>query len=390
MGKNKIKLNLLSLAPDTFVLGSANIIEQFSPKKVVNIVNESHKASCNCTDCSLFNKLWGVEIHLTSACPLDCVRCSYAQRNKCSLELSIETVKKILNSIEQSNVKSVIFSGGGEPLSWEGGGFEDCIRENINYKQSITTNGIGLINKLSKKLLQRLDIIQINVNGYDKQSYAQNTQTDMFDLFVANINWLFKNRDKNATQVTGKAVMDKNNYKEVGQYLQFCAQMGFDVVVIKVAGNFEPGQDVALNSSQKQELRELINNSPFVAQYSHQLDAIATEDNVIEFDMPGKCWVVEHGLYMLIRSNGDVFPCVVSPNSSANKIGNVNEANIDEIWGSTEHIRIQEKLHDDMLSCKCDLGICRHMRYNFLLDDELRSTEYIKLLPEITKDPELL
>lgn len=389
-----MRLNLFSLAPDSFILGPPSLLSQFYPKKVLDIpdVKNFHNKSYDFQNTSTSSgKPWGLEIHLTSNCPLSCLHCSYGKRNQDLSELSPEVLSKIFVSIQKFNFGSVIFSGGGDPLAWGAGTFNDLLKADANYSQAIATNGLGLSKALNKDLLNRIDIIQINVNGYDMESFQKTTQKDRFDKFLENIEWVLKNRDKNITQITGKIVIDNQNYKLAQKYLEFCHQIGFDLVVVKLAGNFEAHQNVSLDQSQKQELRELIYASSIIDKYPEYLDAIATQDNSVELNLPNKCWVVEYGMYMLIRSNGDVFPCVTSPYCQENSIGNLYQQNLDEIWGQIKHQEIKNKLHYDMKCGKCNLCVCRHMRYNFLLDDAICSTKYIESLPATKKNkPKLL
>lgn len=384
-----MKLNLLSLAPDSFIIGSSDLVHQFYPKKVFDIPYVKQQVN-HCACCKGMNKPWGVEIHLTSNCQLSCLHCSYGKRNQDRCELNYEMVQKILNSVTKLNVGSIIFSGGGDPLAWKGGKFDDILKENAPYSQAIATNGLGL-EVLTKILLRRLNIIQINVNGYDKDSFLRATQRDAFDKFTKNLDMLFARRDKNITQITGKILIDNKNYGMIQEYLKFCHQMGFDLIVVKLAGNFEKDQDVSLNQNQKQELRQLIYGSPIINKYPEYLDAIATDDNSVELGLPEKCWVVEYGMYMLIRSNGDVFPCVTSPYTADNRIGNIYDRSLEEMWEQPAHLKIKNKLHADMKSSKCNLSICRHMRYNFLLDEKISSSKDVKSLPTTKKDkPKLL
>jgi len=380
-----MKLNLLSLAPDSFILGPNALLSQFYPKKIFNILNNTLRSfpATGCDQGALpYINPWGVEIHLTSHCQLDCSRCSYGRRNKEDAELTSDMVQKVLASVGRFHFESVIFSGGGDPLAWTAGNFNEVLKPNASYSQSIATNGLGLMSVLDKSLLSRLDIIQINVNGYDKRSYLEVAGKDLFDPFYENMQWLFKHRDKRRTQVTGKILLDNQNYLNIKEYLKFCHEMDFDLVVIKLAGNFEPGQHVSLDQEQKKELRELIYESSVIGEYPKKLDAISTDDNSTEIDLPRKCWVVEYGLYMLIRSNGDVFPCVASPYTRENSIGNLNQDTLESIWNSKKHRAIKDKLSQDMQSCRCNLNVCRHMRYNVLLDKTLCASQYIKQLPK--------
>jgi len=197
-----MKLNLLSLAPDSFILGHTNLLGQFYPKKILDLpcikkINKPLKENV----LEKANNLWGLEIHLTSKCQLNCSHCSYEQRNKDCAELNPKTLEQILETANKSAIGSIIFSGGGDPLSWSLGNFEQVFKKNANYSQAI---------------------VQINVNGYDKNSYSATTGKDQFDKFIQNLEWLFKNRDKNITQITGKVVINNSNYKQVKEYLKFC------------------------------------------------------------------------------------------------------------------------------------------------------------------------
>lgn len=384
-----MKFNLLSLAPDSFILGDSKLVRQFYPKKILTIPEIKKRTcpySCNNKQDSDFLKTpWGVEIHLTSKCPLRCKRCSYQQRNKDQAELSKVILQRILKSVNKLNIGSIIFSGGGEPLFWAEGKFQSVIKPNTSYSQSIATNGLNIKKTLTKTLLSRLDIIQINVSGYDKRSYYQITQRDQFSHFMENMNWLFKNRTNHSPQITGKVVVDSDNYKQIKNYLEFCHQLHFDLIVVKLAGNFEEGQHVALNQKQKKELRRLIYESSITDQYHAKLDAISTHDNTVNLPLPKKCWIAEHGLYLLVRANGDVYPCVTSPYTQENSIGNLYASDLEEIWKGARHRQVINKLHNDMVTGKCNLDVCRHMRYNFLLDEMLYSSPYIKSLPTAAK-----
>lgn len=112
-----IDTNLTSLAADSFVIGPKNLLSQFSPEKVFGIprVNEFIKNS-NLKRLALATP-WGIELHLTSCCQLSCNDCSYRHRNKGVSFLSSKTVNDLLDQLENFDINSLIFSGGGDPLA---------------------------------------------------------------------------------------------------------------------------------------------------------------------------------------------------------------------------------------------------------------------------------
>ena len=385
-----MKINLSSLASDSFVLGPPNLISQMCPEKILNVRGVHSTSGKEALD---HGQLWGVEIHLTSNCQLRCRRCSYGQRNKNYSELKETNVENILSFANNMKAGSIIFSGGGDPLSWKSGRLHRILEHDTVCAQSIATNGLGIIKNLTRDSLCRLSIVQINILGYDKPSFLQTTQKDMFDDYYENIQWLFKNRNKRTTQLTGKILIDNKNYKNIIKYMWFCCKLGFDLIVVKLAGDFERGQKVSLTNNQKLIVRDLIYSSVIISEYPAYIDAISSTDNALELSMPQKCWFVEKGMYMLIRSDGDVFPCVASPYTKNNSIGNIHQSLLMEIWEGERHHTIKKKLHNDMKKRRCNLNVCRHLRYNFVLEKHLHKPNAQindRLLRDFQKPPILL
>ena len=299
-------------------------------------------------------------------------------------------MERLLDACDELGVRSVIFSGGGEPLAWNAGRFGDCLRSRVGYRRGLATNGLGVMRELGKELLSRLDIIQININGYDEESFSWTTGTRLFSEFLSNMKWLFGTRDPELTQVSGKILLNRQNYKIVDQYLEFCSDFDFDLLIIKLAGNFEMGQDVELTEVEKCELSELLVTSPFVKKYRAKLDGITVGSNTMELPLPEKCWTIELGLYVLVRSNGDVFPCVVSPYTPENRLGNIYKTSLQEMWESQHHRKIKSKLHRDMVMGACKLNICRHLRYNFVIAEALTSAQARESIWPLSERPKLL
>lgn len=219
-----------------------------------------------------------------------------------------------------------------------------------------------------------MDIIQVHVCGYDNSSFVRTANISFFQKLNKNLDWLFANRDKNKTQISAKVLLDKKNYKEIPEFLQYCRSKKFDIIIVKLAGNFEEGQDCELNESQKKHVRLLIIST--ISNWdANWIDGINTKDNSAKVTLPSECWLVRLGLYMLIRSNGDVFPCVASPFTAENSIGNIYQRTLKSIWKSHTRQRIINKLNNDMRTNLCKLRVCRGLRYNFLIQQRLNNSD---------------
>ncbi|MCM1286894.1 MAG: hypothetical protein NC240_01190 [Clostridium sp.] len=61
------------------------------------------------------NAIWEIEFHLTNRCNLNCNGCSYSTRHN-GKSLTVEQVSSVLERYGQYDLRSVFFSGGGDPL----------------------------------------------------------------------------------------------------------------------------------------------------------------------------------------------------------------------------------------------------------------------------------
>lgn len=282
-----VEMNLTSLAADSFIIGPKKLINQFSPNKIFGIsrVNEFIKNP----NSKIYDSVgpWGVELHLTSRCQLGCNDCSYRHRNRKVSFLSSATVNNILNQLNEFRIKSLIFSGGGDPLAWHDGKFAECLRNKVGYKQAVVTNGIGL-DKLTKDALSLLDIIQVHVCGYDNLSFIRTANINLFQKLNKNLDWLFVNRNKDKTQISAKVLLDRKNYKEIPGFLQYCRSKNFDLIIVKLSGDFEEGQNCELSEKQKIHVRRLI-FSTISDWNTNWIDGINTEDNSSKFTLPTEC-----------------------------------------------------------------------------------------------------
>jgi len=114
---------------------------------------------------------YALEIHPTSRCQLNCYHCSYQNRNKNISELSENNVENLFEYAKEFKVKSIFFSGGGDPLAWRNGNIAKFFAVKTPFYKSIGTNGCNLEIILDEHIVQNIDIIQISIKGYDESSF---------------------------------------------------------------------------------------------------------------------------------------------------------------------------------------------------------------------------
>lgn len=315
---------------------------------------------------------YACEIHPTSACQLQCPCCSYENRNSTADSLSDDAMHKMHRFVRDNGVKSIIYSGGGDPLAWKGD-FERYLLFDDGSFKTIATNGIGMKKILNPACVKRLNIVQMSIRGHDRTSFSAASCTSnpsVFDMVDDNTRTLFSLRSKHnkGLQLTAKITINKANHRFLREMFGYCDSMGFDMIVVKLAANFENEQDVELNTEEYARVKDDVAylRDKFGYRFVVDTTTMSPEDRIGY--VPEKCWTVEYKTNILFRSNGDVFLCTVSPCSDENAIGNVNEREIADIWNGPRHHDIIAKLSGDMVACGCRNAICRHYRYNYFIE----------------------
>lgn len=342
---------------------NSEALSQFDPKKILALQRSVHQTE---KEDELYP--YAVEVHLTSRCQLSCINCSYTSRNKIKEDLSMDSVNEVHDFMRRKGAKSLIYSGGGDPLAWKGDIYKIFSKPEPFFR-TIATNGVGLDRVLYPECIENIDIIQISLRGYNSEvfSNSSNSNPNLFNKIHENITKLigFKNKVNKFPQLTAKIIVTKKNFLEVPALFEYCVNFGFDIIVVKLSGNFEEEQDVTLKEVEVDQLYKAVLNISENYKDYHYIDSIMIEPQKnYRID---ECWAVELRTNMLVRPNGDVFLCIVSPNSDLNSIGNINESPVQKIWNSDKHIEIISKLSSDMKCGVCNLDICRLYRYNYYL-----------------------
>lgn len=135
-----------------------------------------------------------IEFDLSNSCLLNCTYCNYTNVHNSSL-VSEQDIQQVLEDLAQNNVKSVTYSGGGEPLCNHNAGKAFNIGADLGIEQGLYTNGIFL-DKYAISIDKYLSWIHISFHGYNKEDYINKTGKDYFDKVVSNVKYLISMRHK--------------------------------------------------------------------------------------------------------------------------------------------------------------------------------------------------
>jgi len=136
--------------------------------------------------------------------------------------------KKILDQLNQIDVRGINLTGGGEPL------LNPCIREVVQYAKSLgfslglITNGILLNEYLD--LLNDFKWIRVSVDTDNKEDYRNIRGVDSFDQVIENLNRAVELKRETFSRVTigTHAVITKENINRLYDIASFYKKIGVD------------------------------------------------------------------------------------------------------------------------------------------------------------------
>jgi radical SAM protein with 4Fe4S-binding SPASM domain len=145
---------------------------------------------------------FSMQIETIRACNFKCIYCAHSVKSspiKYEI-LSLNLFEKFINDLKQfpEKLKSLIFSGMGEPLLNKDLPQMITLAKEVSEKVIVITNGSLLTPEISKKLIDAgLDTVRISLQGLNSEDYVKTCGFNLdFDKFVSNIEFLYKNKNQ--------------------------------------------------------------------------------------------------------------------------------------------------------------------------------------------------
>ena len=132
--------------------------------------------------------LISIELDLTNLCNNNCPSCTGNKQNKCSL--SFKQIKQIVDELAyEFEAKSIIISGGGEPLL-----HPEFVRilkyiKNKGLKIGLNSNGLALDEEKAKAIIECCSYFRISLDAGTKEMYKKTHGMDetTFQKVIENI-----------------------------------------------------------------------------------------------------------------------------------------------------------------------------------------------------------
>ncbi len=285
-----------------------------------------------------------VEIGLTNICNHECTFCGldWARGKE---TLNTEILEKNLLDMASHGVKSVCFSGAGEPLLHPNFSYLVQKTKELGIDVSFSTNAVLFDEEKARKCLPHTSWIRFSVDAASPETHSRihGTSKEHFQKILDNLSKAVQVKKENNYETTlgVQFLLLEENAHEVLDFAKLMKELGVDNVQIKPYSQ-NPNSinkfDIDYEKFQKfeGELKALETDSFKVFFRMKRMERIFGEHD----------YKICHGLsfFTIINAKGDIVPCHLYYNNPSFVLGNINNQIFSEIWDSEKRRQILEKI----------------------------------------------
>jgi radical SAM protein with 4Fe4S-binding SPASM domain len=310
---------------------------------------------------------FSMSIYPSNICNHSCNFCEVEQYLKSNHQLlSLELVDNILNQMKALNVKSIQWSGGGEPLLNKNVYKMISISSKNGFKNGLITNLSILKHDKIEELVNNLQWIRISFNGGTELDYKKIHAVGDFYKVINNIKKIIEINKivKNSVNISLSFVYKKDNYQSLIDIAELCLELGVDSLHIRPDQFIE---DVNwLSSNEMADVLDRVLSTTIDTNLKITTSEYLDKNYLNKY--PSKC--LAHFTSTVIQADGEVSFCRsrVRDDGPFN-IGNIKENTLQEIWDSNLNRSIEDTLHPKECA-----GVCRQMHVNVYLEDILKQS----------------
>ncbi|MCW3129987.1 MAG: radical SAM protein [Methanophagales archaeon] len=336
-----------------------------------------------------------VEFEITNQCNTRCIMCDRWKWRR-EKELSHEDIKKILSSLYNFGVKSIIFSGGEPTLRDD---FIDILNyaKELNLHIGILSNGSNITEEVAKTICKCADWVRISLDGSTKEIYEEVRLGGNFEEVLNSLELLNKFKTVGSCKIGICYTIVNKNTNDFEGMVKFCQDREYiDFASFKFAHGVNK---FLCDREQIQRVRKIIDEKKLYQERRMNLDYLkwfidylGSENissgkpltsfynkNAFRF----RCFTPY--LFSLIDASGGVYPCChlyydnnddsreYGAKREDTKLGDLreNDFNFEKIWRSEKYDKIRSELSHLSLKGKYEqCGDCtRHFFHNYCLTE---------------------
>lgn len=312
------------------------------------------------------------EIDVTDRCNVACYFCNQ-QDVRTKEQISLEHLKRLVDELAATGLKSVRLSGGGDPLFHSGiEAFLDHLASRGVVVDNLTTNGALLTRDIARRLVTgRAREVIFSVNAVDAEDYRRMMQVPpaIFDRVLENVRGLVAERGKaDAPGIVVQFLVDRRNAGAIPRMYALGRSLGADRLVLSNVAAIPLGridEGLLLGAEDTERLRpglaevlraDLDDKTLHLAFPVGEWNALVAElKRGLGYGAEGAGFPVastfrhENGACFFswytatIRGNGDLYPCCLLMQPGYPPMGNALQGRFRDHWKGPVFARMRQE-----------------------------------------------
>jgi MoaA/NifB/PqqE/SkfB family radical SAM enzyme len=298
-----------------------------------------------------------IEIDPTNACNENCKWCCWEEHRKDKTTMSRELLNKIVHNLARVGVKSINWTGGGEPLINKYVPEFMKISKDLGMENGIFTNGILLTSKKLPILVENCTWIRISLGAATPETFLKCHGTNDFYKIIENIKELVRVKKELKSDVTIgiSMLVDVDNYHELYEAAVMAKELGVDYfqgkpLIQMGSEDLDWWMNEVIPKFKKSKELETPDFQILVAQYTQSKYGKAGtnfmgDEKELEVEKDKNVCHV-HNFVTAITANGDVSFCKNLRDNPEFILGNLKDQMMEEIYNSERRKDIEKKINE--------------------------------------------
>lgn len=295
-----------------------------------------------------------IEIGLSGACNHRCIFCAVDYMGYQPNFLDTKIVLDTLKVLADKGLKSVIYSGEGEPLLHKDASLIIAKTKEFGIDAALATNGVLFTKDKAEKCLHALTWIRFSIAAATEETYQkiQRGKPGDFGRVLKNLedSVAIKREKKLRTTLGAQLLLLPENRDEVVMLAKTLREIGLDYLTVKPFSQHPSSiakrtVDYSETDALAEELKNIATDT-FQIHFRRQ-----SMENVAHEKSYDRC----HALPFMthIDAKGKVFPCIAFVGDENLSYGNLYEKSFVGIWENSHTVKIMNTFCGDYLRNKC-------------------------------------
>ncbi len=319
-----------------------------------------------------------LEIGLYGGCNHRCIFCAFDYLKYKADVLDTDIIKTFVDEAAQKGVKSILYSGEGEPLLHKDAADIIVFTKKAGIDVALSTNGVMLDKETIGKTLESFTWIRVSINAGSEKAYADIHKTNKkdFSKVINNLKECVKAKKKNNHECTigTQFLLMSQNHKEVVKLAKMLKGIGVDYLAIKPYCHHPLSNksiDTALERLEGSGLKKLSRNNFHIIFRNRAIDKINEEK------LYNRCLGMPFAAH--IAANGEMYPCNAFVGREEFAFGNINKKSFESIWKGGRRKKIMKIIRDewDVKDCRKGCRMDEINRYLWELENPSKHVNFI-------------